>query len=609
MAENEQSSGDTGDMTASTTRSIMHSTSSMAATALALTRQDWTQLGHGDNPNVAASTDLDVTVNRLLALFLVRIVALISHREFIKSGVSEYSDLSTTTICQTTLENETQWDNIISEELIFELRAYIQTIFEQYNPVSYHNFEHAYHVTISANKLLDLMLHEDQQRKHHKTYGLKSDPLSHLALLFSALVHDVEHQGVPNRQLVLESDTLALLYNDQSVAEQRSLAIAFAELTKDKYQTMRRVLFEDVEEYRRFRKAVINLVLTTDIASPERTQVVKSKWKEAFGDKKDLAEMRVKIQMVRSGDEDADDGSETSTSVTPESCEGLEHVFETSPSLSGSRSDEITATRTAMHESSFVSPRNALAASTPPQRGTILPPLSSTNSVPRHRTVSSEDRLIGRGSSSSSMGEKRGTRVARRFSMPTSAFDIRKAHVRLGIRRSLDLTGETIESYVAPSARSVKLDSKSGVPEDSSDTVLNDPDDPDELCASVVLEQLLKAADVAPNMQGWDQLGKWSGRLFFELMDSFQDGRGEDPRQGWFQNQITFLESYMLPLARRLNATQVFGDDIGPMFGHIVEENRDQWIADGVALTAQVTQNWIQQNESSRSQGDDIHVD
>ena len=49
-----------------------------------------------------------------------------------------------------------------------------------------------------------------------------------LAMLFFAIVHDDEHMGVPNRQLLQESHELAILYNDQSVAEQRSLAVAFS---------------------------------------------------------------------------------------------------------------------------------------------------------------------------------------------------------------------------------------------------------------------------------------------------------------------------------------------------------------------------------------------
>eukprot|EP01082_Thalassiosira_pseudonana_P010147 g9074.t1 g9074 contig34:785508-786745(+) len=143
---------------------------------------------------------------------------------------------------------------------------------------------------------------------HRPTYGVKSSPLTQLAFLFSALVHDVDHTGISNRQLVLESDDLAILYNDQSVAEQRSLAVAFSTLKGVGYRELRGVLFSgprggDIdtddgvggqeqqqqnqggeEDQFKFRKLVIDLVLVTDIASPERTQIVKSKWKEAFGE-------------------------------------------------------------------------------------------------------------------------------------------------------------------------------------------------------------------------------------------------------------------------------------------------------------------------------------
>jgi hypothetical protein len=84
-------------------------------------------------------------------------------------------------------------------------------------------------------------------------------------------------------------------------------------------------------------------------------------------------------------------------------------------------------------------------------------------------------------------------------------------------------------------------------------------------------------------------------------MNSFDEGRGEDPRQGWFQNQKTFLESYMSPLAKRLQTMQIFGVEVGPMFATIVEENRDRWMDEGMAVTTQVTQMWIVQNESSAS--------
>ena len=62
---------------------------------------------------------------------------------------------------------------------------------------------------------------------HQYTYGITSDPLTQFAIVFSALIHDVDHTGVPNGQLVKEEAHVASLYNNKSVAEQNSLDLAF----------------------------------------------------------------------------------------------------------------------------------------------------------------------------------------------------------------------------------------------------------------------------------------------------------------------------------------------------------------------------------------------
>ena len=44
---------------------------------------------------------------------------------------------------------------------------------------------------------------------------LQCDPLTQFAVVFSALIHDVDHQGVPNCQLVLEQSSTATFYKNQ----------------------------------------------------------------------------------------------------------------------------------------------------------------------------------------------------------------------------------------------------------------------------------------------------------------------------------------------------------------------------------------------------------
>ena len=61
---------------------------------------------------------------------------------------------------------------------------------------------------------------------HGHTYGIKSDPLTQFSCVVADLVHDADHSGVPNSQLVKEESPLAILYKGRSVAEQKSLDLA-----------------------------------------------------------------------------------------------------------------------------------------------------------------------------------------------------------------------------------------------------------------------------------------------------------------------------------------------------------------------------------------------
>ena len=108
-----------------------------AAMALAITSQDWTALGLDNDPSVAPSNDLDLTVERIVSLLVVRIVA-------IHAPKGKYQDLSTTTICRTSLmAGHDHWPDPVTDTVIQELRNYVKFIMSQYRDVPYHNFEHA----------------------------------------------------------------------------------------------------------------------------------------------------------------------------------------------------------------------------------------------------------------------------------------------------------------------------------------------------------------------------------------------------------------------------------------------------------------------------------
>src|SRR6185437_13651421 len=88
--------------------------------------------------------------------------------------------------------------------------------------VPYHNSTHAADVAQSVHVMF----------LSHTLDGVFTD-LEIMAALFAAAIHDIDHPGVNNQFLVDTSSDLALMYNDQSVLEAHSLAVAF-KLLQDK---------------------------------------------------------------------------------------------------------------------------------------------------------------------------------------------------------------------------------------------------------------------------------------------------------------------------------------------------------------------------------------
>jgi hypothetical protein len=171
-----------------------------------------------------------------------------------------------------------------------------------------------------------------------------------------------------------------------------------------------------------------------------------------------------------------------------------------------------------------------------------------------------------------------------------------KFSARLSICRSIDLSGESIEVYSRrgrPRRSSMDDSHRSVATEFEGENKDLESDEPDELRESVVLDLLLRVADVGHTLQSWDNMIEWSGNLFHELMAANKVGRGHDPRPGWFENQVRIMESYVVPLTVQLYDIGVFGPMIGSSFGSTIEENHDQWHYEGYDLT----QTWVSEEE------------
>ena len=117
---------------------------------------------------------------------------------------------------------------------------------------------------------------------HDNTYGITSDPLTQFACVFSSLIHDVDHPGVPNSQLAMEDKILAAVYKGKSIAEQNSIDLAWDLFTSTHFSELRKAICGTESEMRHFRQLVINSVMATDIMDPDLKKLRNSRWDVAF---------------------------------------------------------------------------------------------------------------------------------------------------------------------------------------------------------------------------------------------------------------------------------------------------------------------------------------
>eukprot|EP00538_Stauroneis_constricta_P006140 CAMPEP_0119570654 /NCGR_PEP_ID=MMETSP1352-20130426/43720_1 /TAXON_ID=265584 /ORGANISM="Stauroneis constricta, Strain CCMP1120" /LENGTH=1723 /DNA_ID=CAMNT_0007620323 /DNA_START=525 /DNA_END=5699 /DNA_ORIENTATION=+ len=188
----------------------------------------------------------------------------------------------------------------LDDDVKTQLREYVAAISDRYRFNSFHSFEHASHVTMASVKLLKRIVAPDDEmgssggkynaidgtnqssRLHDHTYGIASDALAQFAVVFGALIHDVDHTGVPNGQLGKESPKIADRYKNQSLAEQNSVDIAWKLLMSSEYTTLRQCIFTTRHELKRFRQYVVNFVMATDIFNPKMKALRNQRWEKAF---------------------------------------------------------------------------------------------------------------------------------------------------------------------------------------------------------------------------------------------------------------------------------------------------------------------------------------
>jgi class 3 adenylate cyclase len=172
------------------------------------------------------------------------------------------------------------FSNTIDPEVASQLKSYVTGIATMYRDNPFHNFEHASHVTMSVTKLLSKVVTTDDEQAGGSgfTDTIASDALTQLAAIFSALIHDVDHTGLPNARLVEEEAPVAIMYDRKSVAEKNSIAIAWEFLLRPEFSELQSC----IGELERFHGLVIGAVMATDIIDKELKEERNARWEIVF---------------------------------------------------------------------------------------------------------------------------------------------------------------------------------------------------------------------------------------------------------------------------------------------------------------------------------------
>jgi hypothetical protein len=135
---------------------------------------------------------------------------------------------------------------------VTKFAAYILAVQDSYNNNPFHNFRHCVCVTHFACMLSKPMGAREK-------LGL----LQHFAVIFSAVVHDIDHPGNTNAFEVNSQSHRALIYNDQSVLENHHCSTAFRLFDREPLNFLGGL--PEVDR-RIFRKITVASILATDMS-------------------------------------------------------------------------------------------------------------------------------------------------------------------------------------------------------------------------------------------------------------------------------------------------------------------------------------------------------
>jgi len=106
--------------------------------------------------------------------------------------------------------------------------------------------------------------------------------------------------------------------------------------------------------------------------------------------------------------------------------------------------------------------------------------------------------------------------------------------------------------------------------------------------ATIVIEHLIQASNIAHTMQHWHVYRKWNERFFTEMYQAYIDGRAEkDPSTFWYEGEKGFFDFYIIPLAKKLKECGVFGISSDEYLNYAMN-NRQEWEIRGQEVVAEM---------------------
>ena len=118
--------------------------------------------------------------------------------------------------------------------------------------------------------------------------------------------------------------------------------------------------------------------------------------------------------------------------------------------------------------------------------------------------------------------------------------------------------------------------------------------------ATIVIEHLIQASDIAHTMQHWHIYRKWNERLYQELLVAYRNGRSEtDPSDGWYKGEIGLFDFYIIPLAKKLKDCGVFGVSCDEYLNY-AKQNRANWVNKGQEIVAAMIEKYRGNAETPR---------